>query len=286
MRELNYTRKGEPVLVRTILKEYFGFSKGTITNLKESNGIFVNGELVTVRKEMRENDVLTVRIKDEKSENIVPVEMELDIIFEDEDLLAVNKPSGMATHPSLNHYTDTLANGVCYKYKDKNFTFRAVNRLDLETSGIVLIAKNRNSAHKLGEQLKAGQIQKVYYALCEGKFSEKEGIIDAPIARKSESMILRHIHVNGKYAVTEYKVINEYENTSLLEVRPKTGRTHQIRVHFSYMGHPISGDPLYGTKIENERLMLHCGKMIFHHPVTGECVELSAKISNQFFEKL
>lgn len=281
MREFSYTRSGGNIPVRTVLKEHFGFSKGTIVRLKESGGIFVNGEQVTVRREMQENDVLTVRLTEENSENIIPVKMELDIIFEDEDILAVNKPSGMATHPSLNHYTDTLANGICYMFKDENFTFRAVNRLDLETSGIILVAKNRNAAHKLSEQIKAGKIEKIYYALCEGNFSEKYGVIDKPIARMYESMILRHISDSGKTAVTEYRVVEENDG-SLVEVKPKTGRTHQIRVHFSYMGHPIIGDPLYGTKKENERLMLHCTAMIFRHPVTNELLKLTAPLPEEF----
>ena len=145
MRELNYTHKGEEKLVREILKSHFGFSKGVITSLKTDSGMFVNNEPVTVRRIMKENDILTIKLPDEKSENIVPVEMELDIIYEDEDILVVNKPSGMPTHPSIRHFTDTLANGVCYMYKDRDFMFRAVTRLDRETSGIVLIAKNRNS---------------------------------------------------------------------------------------------------------------------------------------------
>lgn len=284
MRELNYIRRGEPVLVRTVLKEHFGFSKGTVVKLKENKGIFVNGESVTVRKMMQENDVLTVRFYEEKSENIVPVEMELDIIYEDEDILAVNKPSGTPTHPSLNHYTDTLANGVCYKYRNENFTFRAVNRLDRETSGVVLIAKNRNSAHKLSKQIKEGSMEKIYFALCEGVFSKKEGVIKKPIARKQESMILRHVSEEGKDALTEYKVLSEDEN-SLVEVRPQTGRTHQIRVHFSYIGNPIVGDTLYGTKKGDERLMLHCGSMIFKHPVTDETLCLKANLPEQFYKK-
>lgn len=284
MRELEYIKKGEPVLVRTVLKEYFGFSKGTVSGLKQNGGIFVNGENVTVRHELKENDILTIRFEDEKSDNIVPVPVELDIIYEDEDILAVNKPSGMATHPSFKHYTDTLANGVCYKYRNESFTFRAVNRLDLETSGIVIIAKNRNSAYKLGEQIKEGKIQKFYYAVCKGILNEKAGFIDKPIARKSESVILRGVSDSGKFALTEYKVISEGEN-SLLEIRPKTGRTHQIRVHFSYIGHPIVGDPLYGKKENDERLMLHCGKMIFRHPITGKKMTFFAKISDEFYKK-
>jgi len=281
MRELSYIRKGEPILVRTVLKEHFGFSKGTVVKLKENKGIFVNGESVTVRKELKENDVLTVRLTEEKSENIIPVEMKLDIIYEDEDILAISKPSGMATHPSLNHYTDTLANGIMYYFKDNDFTFRAVNRLDLETSGIVLIAKNRNSAHKLSQQLKEGSIKKVYFALVVSEIIPPKGIIDKPIARKYESMILRHVSDDGKRALTEYETVSG----CLLRVEPKTGRTHQIRVHLSFMGCPIVGDPLYGTKKESERLMLHCGEMTFFHPVTNEKMTVVSQLPDEFYEK-
>lgn len=281
MKKLEYTRNGEPVLVRTVLNEHFGFSKGTISRLKTSGGITVNGENVTVRRLLKENDTLTIKLTDEKSDNIIPVPMALDIIYEDEDILAVNKPAGMATHPSLKHYTDTLANGVCYKYRSSDFTFRAVNRLDLETSGLVLIAKNRISAHKLGEQLKTGKIEKTYYALCEGIFPEKEGLIDKPIVRKCESLILREVSDKGKPSITEYKVISEKKN-SLVLLKPKTGRTHQLRVHLSYLGHPILGDPFYGNKNNSERLMLHCGKMTFLHPFSGKKTTILAKIPPEF----
>lgn len=282
MREFKYVRKGEPILVRTVLKEHFCFSKGTIVKLKENKGIFVNGESVTVRKEMKENDVLIVKLKEEASENIVPVKMELDIIYEDEDILALSKPYDMATHPSLNHYFDTLANGVMHYFKDRDFTFRAVNRLDRETSGVVLIAKNRNSAHKLSNQLKEGQIKKVYYALIESEISPKKGIIDKPIARKDESLILRHIADDGKRAVTEYETVSD----NLIKVMPVTGRTHQIRVHLSYMGHPIKGDTLYGTKKEGERLMLHCGEMTFLHPVTNEEMTVCSPVPQEFYKNI
>ena len=282
MREFEYIRKGEPILVRDILKEHFGFSKGVIVKLKENKGIFVNEKSVTVRKEMRENDVLKVVILEEKSENIVPTPMDLDIIYEDDDILAVSKPYDMPTHPSMKHYSDTLANGVMHYFKDRNFTFRAVNRLDRETSGVVLIAKNRNSAHKLSKQLKEGLIRKVYYALIEGEISPKSGIIDKPIARKDESVILRHISEDGKRAVTEYETVSD----NLLRVQPITGRTHQIRVHLSYMRHPIIGDTLYGTKKDGERLMLHCGEMSFYHPVTNEKMTVKSEVPDEFYKKM
>ena len=286
MRELNYTHKGEEKLVREILKSHFGFSKGVITSLKTDSGMFVNNEPVTVRRIMKENDILTIKLPDEKSENIVPVEMELDIIYEDEDILVVNKPSGMPTHPSIRHFTDTLANGVCYMYKDRDFMFRAVTRLDRETSGIVLIAKNRNSAHKLGEQLKNGMVEKTYYALCEGVFEKSEGEIEAPIARMCESIILRHVSKIGKYSKTLYKVISKENEMSFVEVTPVTGRTHQIRVHLSYIGHPIFADYLYGNRKDGEKLRLHCGKLVFMHPVTNKKITLSCDIPDYFLHKI
>ena len=282
MREFEYVRKGEPILVRNVLKEHFGFSKGVIVKLKEHKGIFVNGESVTVRKEMKENDVLKVVLSEEHSENIVPTPMELDILYEDDDILAVSKPYDLPTHPSLNHYTDTLANGVMHYFRDRAFTFRAVNRLDRETSGVVLIAKNRNSAHKLSRQLKEGLIEKTYYALTEGEVSPKSGIIDKPIARKDESLILRCVSMDGKSAVTEYETVE----ANLLRVKPKTGRTHQIRVHLSYMGKAIIGDTLYGTKKDGERLMLHCGEMSFYHPVTNEKITVKAELPQEFYKKI
>lgn len=277
MRELCYIHSGKSVTVKTVLQNHFCLSRASVSALKNSGGISVNGENVTVRRELSEGDRLTLKFFDKPCE-IIPTNMDIDILYEDEDILAVNKPCGIPTHPSRGHYTDTLANGICYYYRNENFVFRAVNRLDRETSGIVVIAKNKNSAHKLGEQIKKNAVKKVYYAVITGEPNEKSGEINAPIARIDG--MKRGVRNDGKYALTKYKVIASDGGHTLLEIMPVTGRTHQIRVHLSHIGCPILGDSLYGNG--KDRLYLHCGKMTFSHPVSGEIITLNCPPKNWF----
>ena len=201
-----------------------------------------------------------------------------ELIASDNEIIAVNKPRNMPTHPSQNHHSDTLANGVMYLMKDKSFTFRPITRLDRDTSGIVLIAKNQLCASNLSEQMQSFNIQKQYVAVCHGIFENKSGVIDAPIARVDGSGILREVSKSGKHAVTEYQVIDEKNGLTLVKLFPKTGRTHQLRVHLSHIGHPIYGDDMYGSPIKNGCTLLHCEKISFIHPKTNEKTEIFAPI--------
>ena len=263
------------------LKKHMGFSRGLITSLKYEGGINLNGKSVFVTEKVHEGDVLEVVLKDGGAGNIVPANMKLDIIFEDEDILCVNKPSFMATHPSLNHYDDTLANGVCGYYKDTDFTFRPVNRLDKNTSGTVIIAKNRYSCEALASQIRQRKIKKVYIAVADGVLKDGRGIIEAPIAREKEGIIKRCISENGQWAKTEYELIRAGKDRSLVRLFPVTGRTHQLRVHMAYIGHSIAGDFLYG-KEDAPRLMLHCESIEFCHPVTGEKIKAVSLLPPDF----
>ena len=233
-----------------------GVSRGLITRLKGMpDGITLNGEHVTVRRVLEKGDRLRIAVGDtheEENEFLVPTEMQLFVLYEDEAVMALDKPAGMPTHPSRGHYDDTLANGLAFLFgkRGEPFVFRAVNRLDRGTSGIVLVAKNSKAAADLSELMKAGRIKKTYVALVNGAMSGS-GVIDRPIRRQTESIITREVcdieSPGAKRAISEYRVISSGGGWSFVELNPVTGRTHQLRVHLSSVGHPIAGDGLYGT---------------------------------------
>lgn len=242
------------------VKEYLyknGFSRGLITELKKSDdGICVNGDRVTVRRILAAGDELSLCVDDrqeDENENLVPTRMSLDIIYEDDNMIALNKPSGMATHPSIGHFDDTLANGLAYYFAERSvpFVFRSINRLDLDTSGVVLVAKNRLTAAKLGDSMRSGGIRKTYTAMLNGCLTPESGTISACIKRRADGIILREVCApdahGAKSALTEYATVYSGRNVSVVSAEPVTGRTHQLRVHFSYMGAPIIGDAFYGT---------------------------------------
>ena len=217
--------------------------------------------------------------------------MIIEILYEDDYFLIINKPAGIPVHPSTLHFNDTLSNGVKYYYDKNNINkkIRIVTRLDRNTSGIVVIAKNEYIQEQLIYQMKKGLFQKEYIAICNGIFKDKAGTIDANIKRKANSIIERCISNNGQTAITEYKVIEEKDNKSKVLVKLKTGRTHQIRVHMAYIGHPIIGDDLYG-KSSNfiNRQALHAYKIYFIHPILNKKIEIESKLPNDmlFFDKL
>ncbi len=269
--------------IKYILFEYLHLSQRLVSKMKRTGAIKLNKEQRTVRAVANSGDVLTLEIVEEASENIVPKPLPLDIVYEDEDILAVNKPRNMPTHPSPGHYEDTLANAVMYYYRDKGFVFRAVSRLDRDTTGIVLIAKNSIAAKRLSEQIKHNEIKKTYYAVCVGEFEHESASVDAAIKRDEESAVKRVVSENGKYAVTEYRALMHKNGFSLVELKPITGRTHQIRVHMSYIGHPLFGDFLYGEEIENESMRLHCAFLEFRHPSTNEVCVIKAPLPTDFY---
>ena len=198
---------------------------------------------------------------EETNEYLEPVDIPIDIIFEDENMTVVNKGANMPTHESINNRGNTLANALAYRYKDKPYVFRAVNRLDKDTSGVVLTANNKYYAGMLSNIIKNGKIQKEYIAVVQGKLSGK-GTIEGGIKRIGESIIERTVSDDGEYALTEYEVLKSCEEISVVLVKPKTGRTHQIRVHMAHIGHPVVGDELYGEKSEYiSRQALHCKRM-------------------------
>jgi len=264
--------------IKHILKNHFGFSSRLITALKEGDGILLNGKKEFVNKAVSAGDILKITLPDKASENIIPQNIPLEILYEDEDLLVINKPPKMPTHPSIYHNENTIANAVMYYFRDKPFTFRAPSRLDRDTSGVLIIAKNAFSADGIARQIKNGTFQKEYAAICVGVPNPKSGTITAPIKREKEGIIKRIIAPDGKPAVTDYAVTCEQNGLCLVALFPKTGRTHQIRLHLSHIGTPIYGDFLYGQEVLGERLRLHCRSVSFTHPISKVPVKFTAPI--------
>ena len=263
-----------------------GYSSANITAIKKMpNNVVIDGEWVHMNRKLQAGEILTVNIsEDDSSEKIPPVKMDLDIVYEDEDIIVINKPAGLPIHPSLNHYEDSLANGLAYYYEAQNkpFIFRCANRLDKNTSGLTVIAKHLVSGNILSTMVKNREFHREYYAIVRGHLDEPEGTIDAPIGRVDDSIITRQVDFeNGERAVTHYKVIAEKKEHSLISIHLETGRTHQIRVHFKYIGHPLIGDHLYNPDFEYmTRQALHSHKISFVHPITKKAMEFIAPLPN------
>ncbi len=240
---------------KLVLKDYLvknlDLSSRLVKYLKKyEDGILVNGLNAHTDRVLCEDDILELNFNDryeDVNEFLIKTEMDIDIVFEDENMTVVNKCANVPTHQSINHYTDTLANALAYRYRDRPYVFRAITRLDKDTSGIVITANNRYYAELLSSKLRKGLFNKEYIAIVTGNLTGK-GVIDAPIKRAMESIVNRTVAEDGEHAITEYEAIYSSEDLSVIRVHPITGRTHQIRVHMSYIGHPIVGDDLYGLK--------------------------------------
>lgn len=252
-----------------------GISRRLTVRLKRTDGGMTrNGETIRTVDRVFENDTIILSEKDEKQLEPNPT-LSIGILYEDEDIIVFNKPPLTPVHPSIKHQGDTLGN--FFASHCPGLTFRPVNRLDRDTSGCVVAAKNQFSAQAL-----QNSCQKTYFAVCHGR-PPAEGRIDLPVARERESIIKRCVSPNGQSAVTNYKVIGFDEKYSLCEIKLETGRTHQIRVHFSYMGYPLAGDDMYGGRREEfQRQALHCGEISFVHPVSGENVTVTAGFPDDF----
>lgn len=255
----------------------FGVSSSLLTKLKQTeNGITVNGEFARAIDILRTGDILEIKIEDkgkmpEKLENC-----NVSAVYSDEDILVLNKPPFMPVHESRNHRGDTLANAAAC-YMNQNTAFRAVYRLDRDTSGLVLIAKNELAASKL-----AGKIKKDYYAVCSGVF-EGAGTINLPVKRLGDSIIKRGVSDDGEKAVTHWRAIKSDGKNTLLRINLETGRTHQIRVHFSHLGYPLLGDTLYGGSTDRiKRQALHCKTIYFTHPITEKEMIIDCNFPEDF----
>lgn len=248
--------------VEKYLMSVKGISRRLITKIKYSSGILIGENIARTVDILHPGNVLSVVMEDEKylEENLA---LDIPIVYDDDDIVVFNKPYGVPVHPSIRHYNDTLGNYFSAVFK--GVTFRPVNRLDKDTSGLCIVAKNPFSAAELQKN-----VEKIYYAAVGGTI-EGEGEINLPIAREEGSIIKRKVDENGQEAKTLYKAVMHKNGNTLLEIKLETGRTHQIRVHFSHIGFSLLGDELYGGDLSQiKRQALHCKTLVFTHPVTKE----------------
>ena len=261
-----------------------GYSCQNLTQLKKMpESILINGVWSYMRTPLSAGDTLTVHIREtESSPNIPPVDLPLCIVYEDEDIIVVNKPAGMPVHPSLNNYMNSLANALMYYYQQqgKPFIFRCTNRLDRDTSGLTVVAKHMVSSGILSAMTARHKIRREYLAIVRGHVTPPSGTIDAPIGRAGTPLIERRIDFeHGERAVTHYRVVKEKNGHSLVSLVLETGRTHQIRVHMKYLGFPLVGDYLYNPDMEYiQRQALHSHSLSFRHPITGEDLKFTADL--------
>jgi 23S rRNA pseudouridine1911/1915/1917 synthase len=284
--EINYEIKNNTQTINSTLQNELKISSRLLYKLIKLNKIELNHKPCDTRKTGTFGDTITINFDyKEDNSNIIPTKMNLNIIFEDDWLLVVNKPAGIAIHPSVLHYSDSLCNGIKF-YFDKiglKKKIRPVNRLDLNTSGLVVFAKCEYIQECLINQMKNNQFKKEYLAVCNGFFDKKSGTINLPIARKENSIIERCISENGQPAITHYEVLKEFDNYSLVKCSLETGRTHQIRVHMSAIGHPLLGDSLYGSISDLiNRQALHCFNLQFIHPVYNNDLNFWGDLPNDF----
>ena len=268
-----YKIEGDERPLKDVLLKEIKLSVTLLKRIKFS-GLYVNGEKATVRKTVKEGDVVRILFPDDDPSDVEAIEAPLRIVYEDEDILAVSKPTSMPVHPSKGNSLVTLANAVMWYYRDKPFVFRAVNRLDRDTSGIVLIAKTAEAAYRLSDAMKKGEFIKEYVAIVDGCPTPTDGTVNARIARECEGEMKRVVREDGKDAITHYKVIKTDGERSLVRIKLETGRTHQIRVHMAHIGHPLTKDFLYGNGTSGDTYCLHAERLTLPHPRTGEIITL------------
>lgn len=270
-------------------------SRSFLQKLLKSGEVSVNGQAVKASFRLSEGDLIVFEVPEAAKPEILPEPIPLDILYEDEDVILINKPKGMVVHPAAGHYSGTLVNALMYHCRDSlsgiNGVLRPgiVHRIDMDTTGVIIACKNDVSHRSIAEQLKEHSITRRYQAIVHGRLKTDEGIVDAPIGRNPQDRKKMSINErNGKPAVTHYHVLNRFRDYTHIECRLETGRTHQIRVHMASIGHPLLGDAVYGPARCPYRLegqTLHAGVLGFVHPRSGEYMEFSAPLP-EYFEKL
>lgn len=268
-------------------------SRSQIQAWIKGGNLSVNGEVVKANYKVQFGDTLRLTIPEAEKINVTPENIPLDIVFEDDDLLVVNKPTGMVVHPSKGHLTGTLVNGLLYHVNTLSEGTAyvrpgIVHRIDMDTSGLLVVAKTNEAHQKLAEQLENHTMEREYYALVHGVISHEDGTIDAPIARMHIDRKKRTVAEGGKHAITHFEVVERFKNYTLVKLNLETGRTHQIRVHMKYIGHPVVGDPMYGPAetITGFGQFLHAATLGFVHPTTEEKLHFEAPLPDYFADKL
>ncbi len=268
--------------VQEILTGTLQVSRRMIQKLTRSRGIQLNGRPAFLAKKLREGDVVAVRLAFAEESGLEPVEMELDIVYDDADLLVVNKPPFLLVHPTSPEQRNTLAHGLAAHFLERGLRtkVRPVHRLDRDTSGLVLIATSAHTHQLLDRQLRRREMKREYLALVDGVIADEEGVIDAPIGKHKDHPHLRTVRPGGDPAVTRYRVVERYPEATLVQLELETGRTHQLRVHLAHLGHPPLGDRQYGGKGLQllNRQALHAWRLSFSHPSSGEPMSFEAPL--------
>ncbi|WP_085521702.1 RluA family pseudouridine synthase [Tuberibacillus sp. Marseille-P3662] len=268
------------VLLRTYLFDHLKLSRRLVKSIKFGGQFFINGQPATVRYRITTGDELVIKFPPEHtSDTLMARSMPLDIKYEDDDALVINKPPDLPVIPSFQYPNGTLANGVLAYLQGQHlpYTVHTVTRLDRDTSGLILIAKHRYAHERFFHMQHSKAIEREYLAVAEGHLQAVEGVIDAPIGREEGSIIKRCVREDGKWARTHYKVVKRLAGMDVVTIRLETGRTHQIRVHFAHIGHPLAGDDLYGGSLTRiHRQALHSQHLSFKHPLTEETIVVSA----------
>ena len=293
MEKLFFTiEKGGERIDKYLSEQLEDMTRSHIQKLIKENMVRVNGMAVKSNFKLSASDQIEVEIPELKEPDILPENIPLDILYEDQDILVVNKPKGMVVHPAPGHYTGTLVNAIMYHCKDNlsgiNGVLRPgiVHRIDMDTTGSLLICKNDRAHQALAEQLKEHSITRKYHAIVHGRLKEDEGTIDKPIGRHPIDRKKMSVHcTNGREAITHYRVLKRFQQFTYIECQLETGRTHQIRVHMSSIGHPILGDQVYGPakcpyKLQGQTL--HAKVLGITHPITGEYMEFDAPLPDYF----
>lgn len=283
------SKEHENIKVREYMLDVAELSGRFTKKASMERRIRVNGKSERPGCILKEGDILEIVINKEEHQDIAPEDLNIKVVYEDDDLLVVNKEPFMVVHPTKTHPTGTLANGIIYHFRSNNdmSIVRLVSRLDRDTSGLIMVAKNQFAHMSLAKAMEENKVVKAYYAVVHGVVSPEEGTIDKPIGRPSEDSLRRTVcseEQGGQRSITHYKVINQYNKGALLEVVLETGRTHQIRVHLSSMGYPLYGDELYGEEnyAEDKKIIsrqaLHAYKLIIPHPRTGEEISIESQL--------
>lgn len=280
-------------LDKVLSAEIEKLSRTQVQELIDKDNILVNDKKEKASYKVKSGDQIEVVVPKKKPLNLEPEDLNLDIVYEDEDVIVVNKPQGMVVHPAAGHPNHTLVNGLLYHTKDladseEGFRPGIVHRIDKDTSGLLMVAKNDKARQSLEQQLASKTNKREYLALVHGNFNTESGKIDAPIGRNPNNRKQMAINPNGKNAVTHFEVLEQFKDYSLVKCVLETGRTHQIRVHMKYIGHPLAGDPVYGPKktLKGNGQFLHAKTLGFYQPTTNEWLEFSVDVPEIFQKQL
>lgn len=277
----------ENVRIDKYLASKTDYSRETITKMLAEEYILVNGKSIKASYKVKVGDVILIKDGFVKEMSLEATKMDIDIVYEDEYLMVINKDSGVVVHPGAGNSNDTLVNGLLYYNKtlSKGEEFRPgiVHRLDKDTSGLMIVAKDDKAHELLADDFKNKRIHREYIALLDGVFPQKKAIIDAPIGRSKQYFDKMEVCKDGKKAITNLEIIKKYKDYTLVKLVLETGRTHQIRVHLAYIGYPVHNDPVYSNKVCTDfGQFLHSAYLKFKHPITGEVLEFNSKLPEEF----